>query len=205
LFHDPAQGDNKILSSLVEDVERSLGVAMQPLPIPSSQEVTEAKYQRVIHQLLKKQHKTSSNNDEMIQTWKSRILQDLDLDPPQESSSAMSHLLTCAVMELAGIRHHERTAEYSLLTGSDSERTLVFQRRYHIEEQPLTPSEVTAACKAMGSGKLGRVTVCDDGANHQLAVFDLPLKRAQTLLKAASENEEFVIEIANHLPEGMKQ
>eukprot|EP00957_Ditylum_brightwellii_P037368 2828402-Ditylum_brightwellii.AAC.1 len=53
----------------------------------------------------------------------------------------------------------------SLLTADPKDRTIrVFHTDNDADDSPLTPPEITRFCKDLGSGKMGRITMCEDGS-----------------------------------------
>ena len=89
----------------------------------------------------------------------------------------------------------------SLLSGDPTLRTLRVVSKQGDDDDGdddgggLSPPQVIAFCKQLGSGKLGRVSICADGS----AVFDLSKAKAEKLMDAA-KGKEFVIEMPLTLP-----
>ena len=85
--------------------------------------------------------------------------------------------LAAALAILAGVDDRP-PAPRSLLTCKPTDRTL----RFESAAGGLDPKAVMAACKALGSGKLGVVRVVDGGA---AALVDVPAKKVAALVAAA--------------------
>jgi len=81
----------------------------------------------------------------------------------------------------------------SLLTAEPGERTIHVWRESYDSSNSLSPSEVTKIVKSLGSGKLGRISTCDDGS----VVFDLGAKKADLLLESAA-NDAYLHSIGWH-------
>ena len=87
-------------------------------------------------------------------------------------------MLAAALAALANVKAQGRRSRE---TGKASDRTL----RVTASSGGLAPGAVVKALKALGSGKLGRVRVVDDGCG---AFVEVPAKRAAKVLAAAGEN-----------------
>jgi superfamily II DNA/RNA helicase len=200
LLYDPAVGEAKILPDLVADVQKELKVSILPKPIPSVQEVVEAGYRRSRGALGlgaagSNENNNNNNKSELVQYFTSRLEQEegLDTKDPQQ-------LVECLAEAMAALSNLNSSLspfypQYSLLTRSPGDRTLRLSRQ---DGTPLLgPPEVTKYCKELGSGKLGRVSISDDGS----ALFDLTEKRAKRLLEAvaAHDSEEYELEMPSSL------
>ena len=107
-------------------------------------------------------------------------------DGANNKESLLMHRLATAMAALSGLE--ETVPPRSLLTSNPKDRTIRVWRNDD-KSTPLTPPEVTKMVKSLGSGKLGRISICSDGS----AVFDLGAKKAELLLKntgAASDDDE---------------
>jgi superfamily II DNA/RNA helicase len=105
-------------------------------------------------------------------------------DLPALSDNEAKRLLAAALAALANVKSQGRRSRE---TGKASDRTL----RVTASSGDLAPGAVVKALKALGSGKLGRVRVVDDGCG---AYVEVPAKRAAKVLAAAAA--------AGALPEG---
>ena len=99
-------------------------------------------------------------------------------DLPALSDNEAKRLLAAALAALANVKSQGRRSRE---TGKASDRTL----RVTASSGDLAPGAVVKALKALGSGKLGRVRVVDDGCG---AYVEVPAKRAAKVLAAAGEN-----------------
>jgi len=198
VLYDPAEGEGRLINSLVEEVKGDLGVTMQPMAIPSSARVVDAAYTRLSSDLIDETTKPSH----LAEYFRKRLESDerIDTSNPEQ----LLNRLTQAMVRLSKLdpATSPLVPASSLLNGDLAMTTL---RLYPIIGEPLNPPLVTSFCKARGSGKLGRVVSCGDGS----AVFDLPKKRAKRLLAAIQEEEaktegdglEYGLEIPSSLPE----
>ncbi len=197
VLYDPAEGEGRLINSLVEEVKGDLGVTMQAMAIPSSARVVDAAYTRLSSEFIGETTKPSHLAD----YFRDRLESDdrIDTSDPEE----LLVRLTQAMVRLSKLDPNTSplVPTSSLLNGDLAMTTL---RLYPIRGEPLNPPLVTNFCKARGSGKLGRVVSCGDGS----AVFDLPKKRAKRLLAAIQEEEaktegeglEYGLEIPSSLP-----
>ncbi len=99
-------------------------------------------------------------------------------DLPALSDNEAKRLLAAALAALANVKAQGRRSRE---TGKASDRTL----RVTASSGGLAPGAVVKALKALGSGKLGRVRVVDDGCG---AYVEVPAKRAGKVLAAAAES-----------------
>jgi len=105
-------------------------------------------------------------------------------DLPALSDNEAKKLLAAALAALANVKAQGRRSRE---TGKASDRTL----KVTASSGDLAPGAVVKALKALGSGKLGRVRVVDEGCG---AYVEVPAKRAAKVLSAAAA--------AGALPEG---
>ena len=210
-LYDPAVGEGKLVSELVEAVEDDLGVTIQSMAIPSSAKVVDAAYQRLSLDLLNDSdssissppspsNKKKNPPTNLAAYFKQQLDSDkrIDISNPQE----LLNYLANAMVSLSKLDPSlsPYTQSSSLLTGDPSMSTL---RLYSRSSDPLTPPAVTNFCKKRGSGKLGRVAISKDGS----AIFDLPKKRATKLMETITAEEqgddglEYVLEMPISLPE----
>jgi superfamily II DNA/RNA helicase len=198
LLYDPAAGEAKVLPDLVSDIQQSLGIQLVSKPIPSALQVAQAGYARTRDAIVKSLASSQSTSDDLASYFRSRLEQDELLDTSDRDQ--LLNYLSHAMASLSGLGSSMTPGKphYSLLTGTDTDRTL---RLVHLQ-QSLSPPDVTKFCKQMKSGKLGRVVICKDGS----AVFDLPAERATRLLKAIeayAPSNEFYLAMPLELPEMM--
>ena len=99
-------------------------------------------------------------------------------DLPALSDNEAKRLLAAALAALANVKVQGRRSRE---TGKASDRTL----KVTAASGDLAPGAVVKALKALGSGKLGRVRVVDDGCG---AFVEVPAKRAGKVLAAAAES-----------------
>jgi superfamily II DNA/RNA helicase len=125
-----------------------------------------------------------------------------DLSSGKNREEELVRRLASAMVALSGLK--SMPSPRSLLTADPADRTVrVIARSSNrnpgtsggAEEEEeeetgdgsgldrMSPAKVTRACKSLGSGKLGRVTVLPDGHS---AVFDLPARKAESLVRSAN-------------------
>lgn len=183
LLYDPAQGEGKLIPPLLD----SLDVDVRPMSIPSTKLLADKAYQRASSAILR------SEPSHLVDYFLQELRRDLDAS---DSDLLLRHLAT-AMVASSGMdpSAHPTRPQSSLLTGDPSARTL----RLCAPDSELTPPLVTKFCKSRASGKLGRVYVCLDGS----AVFDLPEKRAEKLLRAVElePDSPYRMEMASVVPE----
>ena len=201
-MYDPAIGEGRLISTLVEGVRETLDVEIQPMAIPSSAQVVDAAYTRLSQDVITgsgtKEESSSLSEDDLATYFRQRLETDERIntsDPNQLLDQLANAMVSLSKLDPS---ISPSTQHSSLLTGDLTYNTL---RLYHKDNVSfLTPPKVTVFCKAYGSGKLGRVLICKDGS----AVFDLSKKRARRLLDAvmtADEETEYSLEMISTLPE----
>lgn len=194
MLYDPAVGEGKLVPHLADDIKNELGIGILAKQLPSAAEVVAAAYERTKRLVALGDGSLKDSNDLTIY-----FRQIIETEKGVDTSSA-EQLLEYLARAMALLSKVDPSVSpfgqhASLLTGSTSERTLRLIRN---DEEALNPPEVIKACKALGSGKLGRVNICQDGS----AVFDLPQKRAMKLMEASkADNDEFQLELPLTLPE----
>jgi superfamily II DNA/RNA helicase len=199
-MYDPAIGEGRLISTLVEGVRETLDVEIQPMAIPSSAQVVDAAYTRLSQDIITGSgtKEESSSEDDLATYFRQRL--EIDERINTSDPNQLLDQLANAMVSLSKLDPSisPSTQHSSLLTGDLTYNTL---RLYHNDNVSfLTPPKVTAFCKAYGSGKLGRVLICKDGS----AVFDLSKKRARRLLDAvmtAEKETEYSLEMISSLPE----
>jgi superfamily II DNA/RNA helicase len=202
-MYDPAIGEGRLISTLVEGVRETLDVEIQPMAIPSSAQVVDAAYTRLSQDIItgsgtKEDESSSSSEDDLATYFRQRLETDERIntsDPNQLLDQLANAMVSLSKLDPS---ISPSTQHSSLLTGDLTYNTLRLYQNDNVSF--LTPPEVTAFCKAYGSGKLGRVLICKDGS----AVFDLSKKRAKRLLDAVmttEEETEYSLEMISSLPE----
>jgi hypothetical protein len=167
------------LSKLQDDIKRIKGVDILPRVLPSPLEVMDASYERAYRRCNEfKDVKTTA----LVQYFRHRLLKDgiSDMETDSDKLSLLVERLACAMGALSGLS--EAVHPRSLLTADPRDRTV---RVWTESSSSLTPPEVTNLVKSLGSGKLGRICICEDGS----AVFDLSAKKAERLLDTAQQDE----------------
>lgn len=195
LLYDPAEGESKVLPKLSNLLE-TVGIQIETKPLPSPSEVMEASYSRA-EQICK----DVSEKDSFVNYFKEKITSELDdASTYSERETELLDRLAAAMANLSGL--DGVVTQRSLLTAEAKDRTI----RIWSKESgaSLNPPEVIRFAKGLGSGKLGRVTICKDGSG----VFDLPVKRAERLLQTyvdkSTENigeNSLRLEIPSALPQ----
>ena len=200
LLYDPEQGEAKLIPPLREDIYRDLGIWIEPKSLPSSLQVVEAAYEKT-KSLIQLGNTEENHSHALKDYFRSRLESDLNQLKADEILEYLARAMVQMSQQIDPDSSPFQLPTTSLLTASPSDRTVrVVKQTRNQRTHELTPSEVTKACKMLGSGKLGKVTVCKDGS----IVFDLPSQRAQRLVEAASLNkgddDELLIELPWSLP-----
>ena len=162
---------------LEEEMKRLKNIDIVERQLPSPSEVMEASYNRVLRLC---EGTEDAGADILVQYFADKLSKDVSLETGTTGKEAMLvHRLASAMAALSGL---ERVVPArSLLTADTRDRTI---RVWNDSVNPLSPSEVTTLVKSLGSGKLGRISICKDGS----AVFDLGSKRALALLENAASD-----------------
>lgn len=192
MLYDPASGEGKLVAPLAEEIQSLLGVEMLPKQLPSAAEVVAAGYDRA-RRAVNIGDKRPDQSD--LVTYFRSVLETeegVDTSNPEELLEYLSRSMALLSNLDPAVSPFNQRA--SLLTGSTTERTL---RLYKRNNMSISPPEATIVCKDLGSGKLGRVQICEDGS----AIFDLPTQRAKKLSEAFRATEsEFELEVPLTLP-----
>jgi len=191
LLYDRSQGEGTTLPKLQEEMENLQGIQIKPRKLPSPSEVMEASYDRAFRRC--EEFGSSEGAHGLVRYFADRLSEDMSdsversaEDGANNKESLLMHRLATAMAALSGLE--EVVPPRSLLTSNPKDRTIRVWRNDD-KSTPLTPPEVTKMVKSLGSGKLGRISICSDGS----AVFDLGAKKAELLLKnagAASDDDE---------------
>eukprot|EP00977_Amphora_coffeiformis_P017759 scaffold5886_cov161-Amphora_coffeaeformis.AAC.10 len=187
LLWDPAVGEGKLLPQLAQEVEKELGRKIVAKSVPSSLDIINTGYKRALASISR--HEDIGMNELSIY-FRSKLEKDMDTSDTDALLDALASAMASAANLDPSLSPTEPHA--SLLSGDPALRTI----RVSKEGSVLSPREVTAFCKQLGSGKLGRVTSCTDGS----AVFDLNTKKAEQLVQAAT-SDEWYVELPLTLPE----
>ena len=187
LLYDRSQGEVTTLIKLADEMKQLHGVDIIPRQLPSSSEVMEASYDRVVRICERFNKVEGRNSQSLVQYFADKVHADLiqcrnEIPGPSERESLLIRRLATAMASLSGLE--EVVPTRSLLTGDSRDRTV---RVRHDTLTPLSPAEVTKIVKGLGSGKLGRISMCDDGS----VVFDLDAKKAAVLIERATNDATF--------------
>jgi ATP-dependent RNA helicase DDX21 len=195
MLYDPAVGEGKVVPELVREVQEELGIHVLPKSIPSAAQVVEAAYQRMSVTL--GFGRDSTDHGELALHYRSKLEAEegVDTSDPQQLLDYLARaMVALSNLDSSASPFHQHC---SLLSGSDADRTL---RLYRNDGGVLAPPEVITFCKSIGSGKLGRVTICKNGS----AVFDLSVKKANKLMQAVADesaDSDWTLELPLTLPE----
>ncbi len=188
MLYDRSQGEGTTLKGLQEEMKRLRGVEILPKSLPSPGEVMNSAYHRAFQRFEK--FDTDGEDDlekqRLVQYFEKRLAQDVPLDhytEPSPTESLLMKRLAAAMAALSGLE--EIVPPRSLLTANPSHRTIRVWNDSCNQKNPVSPPEVTKLVKALGSGKLGRISICDDGS----AVFDLSRSKAKRLIQNAGKDE----------------
>jgi superfamily II DNA/RNA helicase len=192
MLYDPANGEGKLVPDLINEVQNELKIQIQPMAIPSSTQVVDAAYQRTLAIL---DYNEESRSNDLVSYFRDRLEAEEQIDTTDPKQ--LLENLARAMAALSNLDSHVSSVEQqsSLLTGDPAYNTV----RIYSDGPPLTPPGVTMFSKSLGSGKLGRVTICKDGS----AVFDLSKKRARMLVEAsvADASSDWHLELPSVLPD----
>ena len=178
LFYDSSLGERTTLNKLQADMMRLKHVDILPRPLPSPREVMGASYERAFQRC---NDFGNENTKELVQYFKDRLIEDgLSETNADCENSVLLDKLASAMAALSGLP--EAVRPRSLLTANPGDRTI---RVWTESSDPLSPPEVTNVVKSMGSGKLGRISICQDGS----AVFDLSAKKAEKVLSSINKDD----------------
>jgi superfamily II DNA/RNA helicase len=221
LLYDPEQGEGKLIQSLRDDVYKQLGLWIEPKRLPSVAQVVDASYDRILAMILpsvRNVHKdtTTSRTEEtengpaLNRYFFQRLKRDLisedrlnskvsPLISNHNDDDVLLSYLAGAITLLSKMDPNLSPLEpppMSLLSASPLDRTIRVWKKTNDGTSPISPPEVSRICKALGSGKLGKIVLCEDGS----AVFDLSAEKARKLMKNAVDVDEIVIELPWSLP-----
>jgi superfamily II DNA/RNA helicase len=175
ILYDPAAGEGKLLPELEKELDHCFGIHIQPRSLPSPSEVMEASYIRAKRVC----EDVAAGDDNFLSYFRGKVESELvHSASSHDREEALMMRLAAAMAALSGLGG--AVTPRSLLTADTRDRTV---RVWSDGKDVLSPPEVTQFVKGLGSGKLGRVTICKDGS----AVFDLSVKRAERLLEAYNE------------------
>ena len=185
MLYDRSQGEAATLAKLQVEMDRLHGIEIMTRSLPSPKEVMEASYERAVSRCVGfEERKADGDGQSLVQYFADRLSQDLEASGEGESEEKLVHRLAAAMAALSGL--DGVVPPRSLLTADPRDRTIRVWTDTSGSSNPLSPPEVTKVVKALGSGKLGRITICSDGS----AVFDLGAKKADRLLQNASDDDE---------------
>lgn len=167
-LYDPSEGEWKLIPNLQQDLLSNFGIEMKPKPLPSPSSVMEASYNRA-----RAGCNNKSSDKDLHSYFMEKLSSEMDEVPKEEREEYLLSNLAAAMASLSGL--DSVVTPRSLLTADSADRTI---RVWSEEDKDLSPPDVTKFAKGLGSGKLGRVTICKDGS----ALFDLPKKRAHKVM-----------------------
>jgi len=189
ILYDRSQGEGTTLKGLQDEMIRLRGVEILPKTLPSPGDVMNAAYHRALQRFEKFDKEGEDNRDkqELVQYFQKRLMKDILFEHsdsgPSQTVSLLMMRLAAAMAALSGLE--EVVPPRSLLTANPADRTIRVWKDSCSSHNPLSPPEVTKVLKELGSGKLGRISICEDGS----AVFDLSQSKAKFLLQKACEKE----------------
>jgi hypothetical protein len=185
MLYDRFQGEGSTLKDLQDEMLRLRGVEILPKALPSPGEVMESLYHRALQRCMKFDEEGKTD---LVQYFENRLMKGGDLLEHSDSGSIQTEAmlirrLAAAMAALSGLE--DVVPPRSLLTANPSDRTIRVWKESCSRKNPLSPPEVTKLVKSLGSGKLGRISICEDGS----AVFDLSQSKAKRLIKKAKDDE----------------
>mmetsp|Transcript_41275 Transcript_41275/g.46911 ORF Transcript_41275/g.46911 Transcript_41275/m.46911 type:complete len:723 (+) Transcript_41275:42-2210(+) len=169
VLYDPSEGETRLMPHLEKELSSS-GIKIKSRSLPSPKDIMEASYTQAVRVCNNMQ-----SIDDVTSFFKEKIVSDMNITTStSERENELISRLSEAMAALSGLR--KVVTSRSLLTADEKERTV---RVWSDKAKYLDPPEVIQFVKKLGSGKLGRITICNDGS----AVFDLPVKRANRLVQ----------------------
>lgn len=185
MLYDRFQGEGNTLKDLQDEMLRLRDVEILPKALPSPGDVMDALYHRALQRCTKFDEEGKAD---LVQYFENRLMKGGDLLEHSDSGSIQTEAmlirrLAAAMAALSGLE--DVVPPRSLLTANPSDRTIRVWNESCSRENPLSPPDVTKLVKALGSGKLGRISICEDGS----AVFDLSQSKAKRLIKKAKDDE----------------
>jgi len=180
-LYDPTRGEAKVLHSLREELRKRWGFDVWERYPPSPADVMEAAYHSA-------SEKCKDADVGVVQFFRERLLTE-----GEGTDDPLLDKLAFAMAALSGL--NEVSPKRSLLTADPAQRTIRARKTGTAGADrssiiPVTPQEITKLCKGLGTGKIGRVTILDDGS----AVFDLPAKKAEWLVKTLQDSTDEIAE-----------
>ena len=199
VLYDRTQGEWATLGKLQEEIKSLKGVDILPRTLPSPKEVMNASYERAFWRCEEFGRKADENDGNsgtqaLVHFFKERLLADLGSDVDNVADEQLLQRLATAMAALSGLE--EAVHPRSLLSADPRDRTVRVWTDSCDANNPLSPPEVTNVVKKLGSGKLGRISICEDGS----AIFDLAAKKAEKLLSASDHLPHWHFEIPSSLP-----
>lgn len=187
VLYDRTQGESTTLNKLGEEMKDLHSIVIMPRQLPSPCEVMDASYERVMR--LCTDFGTGTPN--LVRYFAGKLSDEMKANTGGTITSASSndnemfliHRLATAMASLSGL--DDVVPPRSLLTADSGDRTIRVWSDSCDSSNPLSPSEVTKLVKSLGSGKLGRMTTCEDGS----VVFDLGSRKAELLLETAANDD----------------
>ncbi|KAL7546905.1 hypothetical protein ACHAWF_016439 [Thalassiosira exigua] len=189
LLYDRSQGEQTTLGKLQEEMNRHRNVDIIPRQLPSPSEVMKASYDRAAFRCEEFGRHVHSDVDSqsLIKYFSDRLSDDLSCHAgASEKETILMKRLATAMAALSGL--DGSVPPRSLLTADHRDRTIRVWNNSSNSSNPLSPPEVTKVLKALGSGKLGRISITRDGS----AVLDLASKKAERLLKHAAADDDLL-------------
>lgn len=187
LLYDTSQGERTTLMKLQEEMKELQGVEISPRQLPSPAEVMEASYNRAALRCEEfgrrlQSEDTGDGTQSLVQYFVDKLTKDegFVIDGTNDKESQLVIRLATSMAALSGL--DAIVPPRSLLTANPKDRTIQVWN----DKTPLSPPEVTKVVKALGSGKLGRISICDDGS----AVFDLGAVKAKQLLQNVADDAD---------------
>lgn len=186
LLFDRSQGEGATLPKLQAEMKEMKGLEITPRQLPSPSEVMQASCDRAFRRC--EDFGGRDGTQSLVQYFADRLAQELASDgedgtTTNEKERLLLQRCATAMAALSGLE--EAVPPRSLLTSDPRDRTLRAWKD-SCATTPLTPPEVTKVVKALGSGKLGRISICSDGA----AVFDLGAKKAERFMDSVASDAD---------------
>lgn len=169
LLYDRTQGETATLNKLVDEMEHLHSIVIAPRQLPSPSEVMDASYERVMRLC----DGFGTGSQSLVHYFAEKLSGDLIQSNGERSESGPSdnelffiHRLATAMASLSGL--DDVVPARSLLTADPGDRTIRVWNESYDTTNPLSPSEVTKLVKSLGSGKLGRISTCNDGSGKKM-------------------------------------
>ena len=189
VLYDRTQGETTTLNKLEKEMKDLHSIEIMPRQLPSPCEVMDASYERVMRLCTD----FGTGTPSLVCYFAGKLSDEIKANGGETTTASSSdkemfiiHRLATAMASLSGL--DDIVPPRSLLTADPGDRTIRVWSDLCDANNPLSPSDITKLVKSLGSGKLGRISTCEDGS----VVFDLCSRKAELLLESAANDTNLV-------------